>query len=267
MTRLITDWITDIKDTIHDLEKDLKNKTGLTYDALAARVSGCSANDIARAAQEIKVAVVPVTAGLGVIGSFAQSVAAVTGVMGFQSFVTKQTDVNGLYEAYQNGADIVYMADDDRFISMNLHKKKAAENDHATALGYTTALERAMGSFVGNRILLMGCGFLGREFMKCLKKKGAIFDVYDTDREKLAAINREEIHSVDSPEEIRNYQYLIDATSQGNWLHADMLHPQVWIAAPGLPLSFDEETLGLHKDRIIHDPLQIGVASMLGLTL
>jgi pyrrolysine biosynthesis protein PylD len=142
-----------------------------------------------------------------------------------------------------------------------------AENDHATALGYTTVLERAMGSFVGKRILLMGCGVLGREIIKCLKKKGAAFDVYDNDDRKLAEIKREEIAALESPEEIREYQYLIDATSQGGWLHGDMLHPEVWIAAPGIPLSLDAEAFAVHRSRIIHDPLQIGVASMLGLTL
>ena len=51
-----------------------------------------------------------------------------------------------VHEAYQSGADIVYMADDDRFISINLNKKKMADNEYATALGYTAALEGATGS-------------------------------------------------------------------------------------------------------------------------
>jgi 3-methylornithyl-N6-L-lysine dehydrogenase len=267
MTRLITDWIADIGDTIKDRERDLKSKTGLSYAALAAKVSGCSVNDIDRASQEIKVAVVPITTGLGIIGSFAQSVSAVAGVLGFQSFVTKQTDVNGLCEAYQSGADIVYMADDDRFLSINLNKKKMADNDFATALGYTTALEGAIGSFVGKEILLLGCGTLGKEFMKCLKKKGASFAVHDVNLEKLAEIKKEEIRIIESPEEISEFKYLIDATSQGGWLHREMLHPEVWIAAPGIPLSLDKEAYETYKEQLIHDPLQIGTASMLGLTL
>lgn len=249
------------------MERDLISKTGLSYTALAAKVSGFSVNDIDRAAQEIKVAVVPVTTGLGIIGSFSQSVAAIVGVMGFRSYVTELTDVNGLFEAYKSGADIVFMADDDRFISMNLNKKKMADNDSATALGYTTAMEGIIGSFVGKEILLLGCGPLGREFMKCLKKKGAAFSVHDIDSVKLTGIAKQEITVVESPDEIARYRYVIDATNQGNWLEKNMLHSEAWIAAPGIPLSLDQDAHAAYQDRLIHDPLQIGVASMLGLTL
>ncbi|HML37104.1 MAG TPA: 3-methylornithyl-N6-L-lysine dehydrogenase PylD [Bacillota bacterium] len=267
MTRLITDWIADIETTARDLDREMQKKTGLSYAALAAKVGGYSVSDIDRAAQAIRIAAVPVTAGLGLIGSFAESVASIVRAAGFESFVTERTDVDGLWEAYENGADIVYMADDDRFISINLNKKKMANNDYATAFGYTAALEGALGSLVGKEILVLGCGTVGREFMKCLKKKGVTFAAYDIDRERLAEIKAEGISVVEASEEIRNYQYLMDATNQGGWLHADMLHPQVWISAPGVPLSLDREALKLHEGRLIHDPLQIGVVSMLGLTL
>jgi len=267
MTRLITDWIADIEYAIKDWEEDLKRKTGLSYAGLAAKVAGCSVGDIACAARETKVAAVSVTSGLGIIGSFAQSVAAVTGAMGFESFATERADVDGIHEAYLRGADIVYMADDRRFISFNLNKKKMADNDSATARGYTEAFEGALKTFEGKRLLLMGFGALGSEFMKCLKNKGADFAVYDIDPKRLASAKKEGVDVIESPEGIREYPYLIDATSQGGWLHREMLHPDVRIAAPGIPLSPDREALEMHGERIIHDPLQIGVAAMLGLTL
>lgn len=267
MTRLITDWIADIEDTIKDRERDLKDKTGMDYAALAAKVSGCSASDIERAARQLKVAVVPVTTGQGIIGSFSESVAAVTRTIGFPSFVTRQTDVNGLHEAYKDGADIVFMADDDRFISINLNKKKMADNDYATASGYTAALEGAIGSFVGKEILILGCGAVGREFIRILKKKGTTFAIHDISGIRLAIARKEDASCIISPEEIKRYKYIIDATNQGGWLHREMLHPEAWIASPGIPLSLDQEMLEIYSDRLIHDPLQIGVASMLGLSL
>ncbi|QOX62340.1 3-methylornithyl-N6-L-lysine dehydrogenase PylD [Anoxybacterium hadale] len=267
MTRLITEWIADIEHNIREQERDLKSKTGHDYTSLAAKAGGWSYGDIERASQEIKVAVVPVTTGQGIIGSFAQSVAAVTKTMGFRSYVTQHTDVNGMHEAYQHDADIVYLADDDRFISVNLNKKKMADNNVATAAGYIAALDGAIGSFVGKEVLLMGYGALGREFLKGLKKKGISVAVFDLDKERLGQASREEVTAIDSFARISSYRYIIDATSQGSWLHQGLLHPEAWIAAPGIPLSLNEGAQEIYSERLIHDPLQIGVAAMLGMTL
>jgi len=267
MTRLVTEWIADIRDTIRDREEELKSKTGLSYAALAAKAGGCSVNDIDRASRQLKVAVVPVTTGLGIIDSFAQSVAAVPAVMGFQSFITEKTDVDGLYEAYRSGADLVYMADDNRYITVNLNKRRIAENDFATALGYTAALEGALGSLAGKEILVLGCGSVGMEFIRILKKKGAGIAAYDISGIRLSMARKEGVSCIVSTDEIRRYRYIIDATSQGGWLQSAMLYPEAWIAAPGLPLSLDEKAHEEYRGRLIHDPLQIGTAAMLGLTL
>ena len=267
MTRLITEWIADIEHSVREQERDLKSKTGHDYTSIAAKAGGWSYGDIERASQEIKVAVVPITTGLGIIGSFAQSIVAVTKAMGFRSYITKSTDVDGIYEAHQLDADLVYMADDARFLSINLNKKKMADNNTATAMGYSVALEGAIGSFVGKEVLLLGYGALGKEFLKYLKKKGVTVAVFDIDKERLAQASREEVTAVDSFARISSYRYLVDATSQGGWLHQGLLHPEAWIAAPGIPLSLNDQAKELYSGRLIHDPLQIGVAAMLGLAL
>lgn len=267
LTRLITEWIADIGTNIREQERDLKSKTGHDYTSIAAKAGGWSYGDIERASQEIKVAVVPITAGFGIIGSFAQSVVSVTKAMGFRSFVTQNTDVSGIHEAHQLDADIVYIADDNRFISVNLNKKKMADNNTATAAGYIAALDGAIGSFVGKEVLLMGYGVLGKEFLKGLKKKGVSVAIFDLDKERLAQASREEVTVIDSFARISSYRYMVDATSQGGWLHQGLLHPEAWIAAPGIPLSLNEGAYEAYKSRLIHDPLQIGVAAMLGMTL
>ena len=60
----------------------------------------------------------------GEIESFPQAVSAVTVAMGFDTFVTDHTDVSGFYEASCKGADIVYMADDDRYIACLLYTSR-----------------------------------------------------------------------------------------------------------------------------------------------
>lgn len=267
MTRLITEWISDIESTIKNKEEQLKARTGMDYTGLAAKASGCSASDIKRASLAVKVGVVPITSGMGVIGSFSQSVAAITSVMGFESFVTEHSDVDGIYEAYQRGADLLYLADDDRFIAMNLRKYKVADNNIATVAGYTAALEGATGALAGKEVLLMGYGILGMEFVKLLKKRGAAVSVYDIDETKMTLLEKEEVRVIRDPKEIVRFRLIIDATNQGNWLNESLLHPEAWISTPGVPLSMDSETCEKFSERIIHDCLEIGVAVMLGMAL
>ncbi len=267
MTRLITEWIKDIQDSIREKEAKLKEKTGLSYAALAAKTSGWSISDIERATQHIKVGVVPVTSGQGTIGSFAESACAVTSCMGFRSFVTECFDVNGIFQAHKKEADILFMADDDRYISFNLNKKKMIDNNFATAAGYLTALEEAQGSFIGKEVLLLGFGVLGQEFLKRLMKKGIRVTGYDVDEKRLKTMGWSGASILEAPEEMQRFKLIIDATSQGGWIHKGMLHPDAWIAAPGIPLSFDEETFLEYESRTIYDYLEIGTAAMLGFTL
>jgi pyrrolysine biosynthesis protein PylD len=267
MTRLKTEWIEDIKIKAREKEAILKEKTGLGYAALAAKASGWSVADIERASQQIVVGTVPVTSGEGVIGSFAEGVAAVASVMGFRSFVTECFDVNGIYEAYKREADIIFMADDDRYISFNLNKKKMADNNVATAAGYLTALEEAQGPLVGKEVLLLGFGVLGQEFLKRLLKKGIFATGYDLDEKRLKAMGWSGAAILEKPEDMKRFKVVIDATNSGGWIKPGMLQSDAWIASPGIPQSLDEEAFQIHKDRVISDFMEIGTAAMLGFSL
>ena len=267
MTRLITEWIDDIKDNAKVKEAVLKAKTGLDYMALAAKASGWSVTDMERAAQQIRIGVVPVTSGQGIISSFSEAVAAVTSAMGFRSFVTECFDVSGLFEAYKREADIVFMADDDRYISFNLNKKKMTDNNFATAAGYLTALEEAQGSLVGKEVLLLGFGVLGQEFLKRLLKRGIRVAGHEIDTNRLKTMGWSGVSILEKPEDMLRFKIVIDATNQGGWIHRGMLHPDAWIASPGIPRSLDDETYFDYEKRVIHDYLEIGTAAMVGFTL
>jgi pyrrolysine biosynthesis protein PylD len=267
MTRLITEWIKDIQDKAKEKENRLKDITGLNYAALAAKTSGWSAADLERASLQIRVGVVPVTSGEGIIGSFSEAVAAVTTAMGFQSFVTDRSDVSGLYEAYGKEADIVYMADDDRYVAINLNKRKIAENNMATAAGYLAALEETQGSLAGKEVLLLGFGAVGQEFLKRLQKRGIGVFGYDSDSIRLKEMDRNGVFLIDGPDDMKRFRIVIDATNQGGWIHQGMLYPEAWIASPGIPLSLDAAAYEEHESRLIHDYLEIGTAAMLGLAL
>lgn len=267
MTRLITEWIKDIQDHAKEKEAVLKEKTGLNYIGLAAKTSGWSVADLERASLQIKVGVVPVTSGKGVISSFSESVAAVITAMGFQSFLTQGADVNGIHEAYSREADILFMADDERYLAFNINKRKMADNNMATAAGYLTALEEAHGSLTGKEVLLLGFGVIGQEFYKRLQKKGISVAGYEIDPGRQKEMDRSGIFLLEKPEDMRHFKVILDATNQSGWIHSGMLHPEAWIAAPGIPLSLDAEAYTEYGKRVIHDYLEIGTAAMLGFAL
>lgn len=266
MTRLVEDWIKDISSVIKDYEKDLIKKTGLDYIGLASAASGVSKIKIIQASKNKEVGVVPVTTGLGLIGSFSESVAAIAQCMGFEAFVTEHTDVAGIYEAQQKGAKIIFIADDDKFIALNIEKNMAAENSRSTARGYVAALEGAAQDVKDKEVLVIGCGVVGKEVLAALKEKGANPVAWDIKQEVLKELSDGGLKVLKCQEEIAGYSLIVDATYQGGWISKDMLHPEVFMVTPGVPISLDEEAYDCHRNRVLHDYLPIGVAVMLAET-
>jgi 3-methylornithyl-N6-L-lysine dehydrogenase len=265
VTRLVEEWLKDISTTVKQYERDLKDKTGFDFVSLAGAATGLSRQNLELLAGNNRVGVVPITAGQGIIGSFSESVAAIVRSMNFEAFVTEYTDVAGIYEAHQQGAKILFMADEDRFLAINLSCNLIADNNRATARGYVTALEGAAGELAGREVLVLGCGPVGLEALVFLREKGARPVAYDVDKKIMAFLSGKDFATLSGSGEIAGYSLIVDANPQGGWLTKGMLHPDAWIAAPGIPLSLDLKAYDFHKNRVIHDPLHIGVATMLAM--
>jgi 3-methylornithyl-N6-L-lysine dehydrogenase len=262
VTRLITEWILDMEEGCQRRDLELKEKTGLSLLELAAKAAGRNPAELRRLAGDVLVAAVPVTAGLGVIGQFAQSVAAIVRTAGFQCIVTEKSDVDGMYEAYQAGAELIFIADDDRFLAFNTKSHKIGENNQATAAGYVAALEAMMRkkgvSMKDAPVLVLGYGPVGRHAAEILLTKDAKVTVFDKDPFQ-GKPNR--------PQDIIHFPYIIEATPQSEWIHKEMISPDALIAAPGIPLGLDGETAELFKNQLVHDMLDIGTATMLAMAL
>lgn len=265
MTRLKTEWITDIEKQAADWNRRLEQQTGLDYLELAARVSGNSRKSLEQAAKNCRIGVVPITSGLGTIDTFSQSVAAIVRAMGFETFVTGACDVDGIYEACRGGADILYMADDNRYLALNIQNGKTGDNNLATARGFAEILCSMAGDLKEQQTAVLGYGIIGQLMARDLAEKGAEIAVYDKDPAKEGQVLADGYRWISSAEALKNFQYIADATSQGPWLEADMLHPDVILAAPGIPFSLSEAAKEALKGRYVHDLLEIGTASMLGL--
>lgn len=265
MTRLTEEWIYGIKDGLVEWEKELEERTKLSALNLASMGAGVSRGRVKSASWRIKVAVVPVTAGLGLIGTFAENVAAIIHHFGFECFVTDATDVAGFNEACKRGAGIIFFADDTCFLAVNINKGVAADNVEATARGFVAALEGAVEVLRDKQVLVIGGGRVGKAALSYLKLRGADPIVYEKDPEVVAELKAAGWRVLKEIGQLDQYPLILDACPEGNWIHKEMLHPDAWISSPGVPLSLDEEAAAVFSQRLIHDLLPIGVITMLAM--
>lgn len=266
MTRLTTEWIQNMEKELPQWTQKLERQSNMSLLNLASLGGDVSRGRVKSASWRLKVAVVPVTAGLGIISTFCHQVAAIIHHMGFEVFVTKATDVSGIYEATQNGAGVIFMADDKYFLAMNFNKNLVVENSDATARGFVAALEGAAGGLRDKEVLVMGGGRVGRAALSFLRCRGADGVVYDQDTEVLKQLQAEGWRTTKCLEKVKEYPLVVDCTfSEGGWLKKEMLHPEVIFASPAVPLSLDEEAAEALGDRVIHDLLQLGVITMLAM--
>lgn len=265
MTRLKTEWVEYMIDGMTSYNQVLKQKIGVDLAGLAMRTFHMSGADFDRARNCNRVAVVPITQGEGIIGSFSESVAAIVESMGFRVDVMPHTDVDGIYDGYQRGCNLFFFADDIRYLALNTKTNKASDNNYATALGFievlTALMERHGKDIAKEKILQIGHGIVGREAVQILKQRGVDFDIYDKDPQALAGLSHKKLTG---KEEIKDYRYILDFTNEGGWLKDAYLADAILYASPGVPYSMDEVAESRFEDRAVHDNLEIVTAIMLG---
>lgn len=268
MTRLRTEWITYMLDGMEDYNLDLKKKTGMNLAELMMETFGVSRQAFETARKEHKIAVVPITQGEGIISSFSESVAAITTSIGFQSDVMEHTDVDGIYDACCGGYDILFFADDARYLALNTRENKASDNNYATALGFVKVLfammEQQGKDPKKEKLLQIGYGIVGKEAALLLTEMGIDFDLYDKDPSAVSDFSGK---TLSGREEIRKYQYVLDFTNEGGWLRKEDLREDVLYASPGVPYSMDDAAAVFFEEQAVHDNLEIGTAMMLGQSL
>jgi len=258
----------DIRDTGQELfayDADLVRKTGLSLKGIASCAMEVSEEGLNNAICSHMVAVVPVTSGKGVIKGFVEAVRDILVYIGVNVFITKDSDVAGLAEGIERDADIAFLADDNRFVALNLSLKRVIDNAQATARGYVSALE-AMARGLSKREVLVigGAGQVGWNAVLSLEKKGAKVAIFDPNQNKLEALvkGHENIVEKNLGEALSRYTIFFDASPAADIIQAEHIKPETLVAAPGIPLGLSEEAYSLAKERLIHDPLEIGVASM-----
>ncbi|MDD4402189.1 MAG: 3-methylornithyl-N6-L-lysine dehydrogenase PylD [Desulfitobacteriaceae bacterium] len=269
MTRLIKEDVEEIRKELEIYDSELNEKAGLSLRQVACAAAGVTEKDIIQKASNNKAAVIPITVGEGIIPSFATAVQSIIQHLGFQTVVTTETDVAGVAEAIVNGANILFMADDFRFIALNIQTGTIVDNGAATGKGFAAALDGLARGLEGKEVLVLGAGPVGIgavAFLKMLGVKPAVFDIDETKVEKLKDDTSIKLES-DLNGALATYHYIVDATPQGGFIELDDMHPNTKMACPGMPLGLSPTAYPSLKDGLIHDPLQIGVATMLTMAL
>ena len=269
MTRLTSELISGMNETIANYDLELIQKSGLTLRQIAARTAGLSEEDLCEAMRSENVSVIPVTAGQGVIEGFTQAVKSIIQHLGCSCFISGASDAAGLAEGIEKGATIIFMADDNRFIAVNLSQKRVIDNAEATGWSYAYALDACAGGLNGQDVLLIGAGSVGKHALRALLSLGAKVSVFDIDESKVQPlvekfkIKREENLS----DALSKYSLFYDASPAPGIIHPEHIKPQTIIAACGIPLGLSDEARSLVGGRLIHDPLQMGTAAMLAMAV
>lgn len=266
MTRLKKEDIVNVRQKLPGYDADLARKTGLSLIEIATRSIEDGDEKVRAAIGSHTVAVVPITSGQGVIEGFVEAVEGILIHIGANAFITRDNDIAGLAEGIEKCADIAFLADDNRFVALNFALRRIIDNSEATAKGYVSALEAMAGDLSKREVLVLGgAGGVGWNAVLSLKKKGAKVAVFDPNQKKVESLVRgnEIIVERNLEEALIRYTVFFDASPAANIIQAKHIKPETVVAAPGMPLGLSEEAYFLVKGRLIHDVLEIGVATML----
>jgi pyrrolysine biosynthesis protein PylD len=251
-----------LTERLREFEAGLRDITGLGLREVA--INTVAHPPVCVPLYGARMAAVPVTSGEGVIGGFADCVVAILRHLGCDAWVTAQPDVRGIQEAFSGGADVVFLADDFRFIALNTRQGRCVDDDPATADGYVTVLEAAAGPLFGRHVLLLGLGPVGRAAARRLVSRGAAVEVVEPDQERLAAALDVglRVQPVSLEEGLERCDLIFDATPATGFIDVADVSSMTIAAVPGLPSAFTAAAQAVLGARHIHEPLAIGVAVM-----
>jgi 3-methylornithyl-N6-L-lysine dehydrogenase len=262
VTRLTADDVGALTRQLDEFEVQLETVAGMGLRELALQTA--VSEPICVPLYGARIAVVPISSGEGFISGFCACVAAILGRLGCEAWVTTLADVRGIQEAVAGVADVIFMADDHRFIALDLKKGRCIDDDPATADGYVTALEAAAGGLLGRHVLLLGLGPVGRAAARRLVSRGAKVEVVEPDAVRLhdALEDGLLIRPVELADGLSSCELIFDATPAAGIIDAGDIGSGTMAAVPGLPSAFTAAAREVLGPRHIHEPLAIGVAVM-----
>jgi pyrrolysine biosynthesis protein PylD len=270
LTRLATDDVKSISAELSEYDAELTAKTGYPLKGVACLAAGVQEEEIQNRLKKAVIGVIPIASGEGVIAGFCDAVAGIVSHLGCKAFITQATDVAGLAEAFEKKADIIMLADDHQFIALHTATRQLIENAAATGKGFVAGMHLMAGDLNKRNVLVIGCGPVGRSAAAELVAKRACVSIYDINAARSIdlseALNKTGHAKVqilkDLDLALKRHKFIIDASPATDIIQARHITPDTFISAPGVPIGLDQEARSKIGSRLLHDPLQIGVATM-----
>jgi len=251
-------------------DDELLHKTGHNLRQIACQAAQLLEEETRQAITGIRIGLVPIQWGLGKIEGFCEANAAILNHLGFGTFISRRSDLVGLAEAYQSKADAIFLSDDNDFVVLNAESRQYVHNSDATGKGFAAGLDLMANGVADKTVLVMGCGTVGQSAISTLLGYGAMVTIYDIDSSKCrmykksiagAASDRTTV-ATDIRAALSRHTLVVDATNAAEIISAEDISPRTFIAAPGIPLGLSRDVRDKIADRLLHDPLQIGVTTM-----
>jgi pyrrolysine biosynthesis protein PylD len=270
MTRLQQTDIAGLGEGLTAYESRLRQMTGTGLTGIAAHACAKTAAEFEKTIRDAVVGVIPLSYGEGIIDGFAESVREIIEFLGGTAFVTQTMNVKGIAEAVERGATVLFLSDDMDFAAINIASGTSADNSECTGRAFAAALELMASGIQGCNVLVIGAGPVGSAAVRYLNDHGAHVFLYDRDplrAQKLAETIAGVHVASDLPAALQQYPLVVEATPAADVIEKQWVTSQTMIAAPGVPLGIDALAQEHLAGRIIHDVLEIGVATMLSTAL
>ncbi|MBZ3936179.1 3-methylornithyl-N6-L-lysine dehydrogenase PylD [Methanimicrococcus blatticola] len=260
MALLTPEDLANMTDALVENDRLITELTTYSLDGLCRKIYGT-------APAKEKVAIIPITAGGGIIGSFSESLLFTVQHFGMDGFITENTDVAGWYEAVTKGADIILMADDLAYIAHNLRNGKIAHNQICTGRIYAEILCHAKGGKDGGDdkdVLVLGLGKVGTPALETFLNEKFNVYVFDVDSNRVNEIaSQYPVFKYDSEKEPKSFFKIFEATPCPDTISESVLKQNSIVSTPGIPLGISDELIEKYNVRVVQEPLGIGTLSML----
>ncbi|WNY29221.1 hypothetical protein MmiEs2_14460 [Methanimicrococcus stummii] len=259
MALLTPEDLANMTNALVENDRLITELTNYSLDGLCRKIYGTAPNNE-------KVAIIPITAGNGIIGSFSESLLFTVQHFGMDGFITENTDVAGYYEAVMKGADIILMADDLAYIAHNLKNSKIAHNQICTGRIYAEILCNAKDYADDKDVLVIGLGKVGTPAVETFLKEKQNVYVFDVDSNRVDEVVSEYPVSKYDPTDSKtpnSFFKIFEATPCADTISKDVLKQNSLVSTPGIPCGISDELIEKYSIRVVLEPLGIGTLSML----